>query len=195
MANHLKKITAQATRIRKDQPGLSWTDAIKRAARQLKSAKKVGATLLLEKGESRRTKPKRVIQVSRKKDGTYKGSKQISGTRKYMGSLPQYEDPIAARKIELYWENNSAVYFRSRSPIIKNLVKKFKAGKYSAEKAALLIRHGIESAMKLYNQEHGSKRDKWSDLLSVNDRKLLSLDLAKQLEKELKHNPSEYDDL
>lgn len=195
MANQLKKITTQAKRIRKDHPGIAWTDAIKRAARQLKSAKKVGATLLLEKGESRRTKPKRVIQISRKKDGTFKGSRQISGTRKRMGSLPQYEDPIAAREIELYWENDSTVYFRSRSHIIKNLVKKYKAGKYSAEKAALLFRHGVEIAMKLYNQEHGSKRDKWSDLLSVNDRKLLSLDLAKQLEKELKHNPAEYDDL
>lgn len=191
-ASVLQKITTRAKQIRKKQPGKKWTACIKQAAREIKAGKKVGATLLIEKGESRRTKPKKVIQVARTKKGIFKkGSRIIAG----MGSMPKYEDPIAAREIELFYGDDSKTYFQARAGITRLLVKRWKAGKYEPQKAALLIRRGIETAMRNYNQEHGSRGDKWSELLSVNDRKLLALQLANDLDRDMKHNPKQYDNL
>ena len=77
------KISARAKQIRKKNPKIQWQTAIKKASLELKGTvikpKKVGATLLLNKGETKRTKPKRVYRVNRKKDGTYTGTTKISG--------------------------------------------------------------------------------------------------------------------
>lgn len=191
-ATALKKITTRAKQIRKQHPGKKWQACIKQASREIKASKKVGATLLIEKGETRRTKPKRVIQVARTKKGVFKkGSRVIAG----LGSLPKFEDPIAAREIELFYGDDSKTYFQARKPITVNLVKRWKAGKYDTNKAALMIRRGIEVALKNYNAEHGSRGDKWSELLSVNDRKLLALQLANDFDRDMKHNPKQYDNL
>ena len=52
-----------------------------RAARGKKSKpKKNGSTLYVEKNETKKTKPKRVIKVKRTKTGTFKSFKALSGT-------------------------------------------------------------------------------------------------------------------
>lgn len=72
----LARITAEAKRIRRARPGMKWTNALKEAGKKFRG-KRVGATLLLEKGETRRTKPSRVLVVKRKrtapKKGTFRG--------------------------------------------------------------------------------------------------------------------------
>lgn len=94
--------------------------------------------------------------------------------------ISNYQDPDAAREIELYADNDSKLYFSRKLPILKNLQKKFKAGKYDIDKAAKLWVYYIEDAMQRYNKEFGSRGDKWFELLSPSDRKLLSLEYAKE---------------
>jgi hypothetical protein len=123
--------------------------------------KKVGATLLLEKGETPRTKA-----------GTFKKWKTL-------GEAPSFSDSDMAREISLYADNNSQLYYSRRMPILKNLYKKWKKGNFKVDLAAKLWKYYVEDAMHRYNKDHGSRGDKWHKLLSVADRKLLSHQYAK----------------
>lgn len=49
---------------------------------KLRRMRSVGATLILEKGETPKTKPKRIVQVKRNKQGVFKKFSSISGYRK-----------------------------------------------------------------------------------------------------------------
>lgn len=82
MAKHkaLSKITTRAKLIRKKSPGKKWSACIKQAGADYRAGR-LGATLLVEKGESRRTKPKRVVQIKRTKTGTFKGMQTIGGAK------------------------------------------------------------------------------------------------------------------
>jgi len=66
--------------LRKKNPKLSQPRAVAQAWANLYSKGKVGATLLIEKGESKRTKPKKVVQLTRTKQGQFKGSKTVGAT-------------------------------------------------------------------------------------------------------------------
>lgn len=160
--------------------------------------KKVGATKVIERGENKNAKVTKVLQRVRSKKGTFKGMKKVSGgthkdtkshnvnirvvsgVKKYkkITGVPQYKDPDAAREIELYADSNGQLYYSRRKPILLNLQKKYKAGKYNVELAAKLWLYYINDAMQRYNKEFGSRKDKWSDLLSVSDRKLLAYQYA-----------------
>lgn len=83
----LTKISARAKQIQRKHPGKAWISCIKAASAEYRSGKlgkakparkkprrRVGATLLIERKETRRTKPKRVVRIVRKKNGTFKGS-------------------------------------------------------------------------------------------------------------------------
>lgn len=70
--NALARITKRAKQIHKQSPGKKYTNCVKQAGSEYRAGK-LGATLLLEKGETKRTKPKRVVQVKRSKAGTFKG--------------------------------------------------------------------------------------------------------------------------
>lgn len=146
---------------------------------------------------------KKVFSVTRLSNGRFKkkGIKRISGTGTHkdtkshnvnirvvsgvnktimsgikIGALPKYNDPDAAREIQLYADNDSGLYFSQKKPIILNLQKKYKAGKYDVEKAAILWKYFVEAADKKYQKEFGSRKKGF--LLSVNDRKLLARDYA-----------------
>lgn len=66
---------------------IAMPNAVKKAAAELRAKKrkkpakkrKVGSTLLINKGESARKKPTRVYQVNRTKSGRYKGTKRVAG--------------------------------------------------------------------------------------------------------------------
>lgn len=146
--------------------------SINEKIRKMKN-KKVGATLLLEKGETARTKPKSIKTITRTKAGTFKKWKTI-------GDAPGFSDPVAADEIRTYADNNSQLYYSRRMPILKNLYKKWKKGTYKTDLAAKLWKYYIEDAMQRYQKEFGSRGEKWHQLLSVADRKLLATDYAKQ---------------
>lgn len=136
---------------------------------------KIGAVKIIQKGESKNARVTKVLQQTRTKKGTFKGYKRISG----ITAAPNYSDAAAAREIEIYADSNSALYFSRKLPILKNLQRKFQKGNYKIELAAKLWLYYINDAMQRYNKEFGSRGDKWHELLSVSDRKLLALEYAK----------------
>jgi hypothetical protein len=160
--------------------------AKKKTTRKKTNPKKKGSrvTYIDPKGKKNAT-----YKVKRTKQGTFKKFERIAGLKRGMsiGSVPTYSDPIAAREIELYAINDSELYNRSRLPILKNLKKKLEKGTYKSELAAKLWLPFINKALMKYNKEFGSRGDKWSDLLSVADRKILAMQFARDTERDFKN--------
>lgn len=204
-----KKVVAEAKKLRKKNPKLTQAQAVKQAWAMTYTKKKVGAapkkkaakksssyhkdtkshnvnirvmsgwkkgkTKFVEKGEAI---PKRnAVKVKRTKTGSFKNFVRI-------GNVATYKDPIAAREIALYADNDYMLYKQRKEPIMKNLGKKHKKGQYDIEKAAKLWRYYIDAAMQKYNKEHGSRGDKWFELLDTSDRQLLALEYAKEAKQE-----------
>jgi len=74
-----KKVVAEATKLRKKNPKLTQAEAVKKAWAM---EKKVGAIKIIEKGESKKAKPKATYQQVRTKKGTFKGLKKVGATDK-----------------------------------------------------------------------------------------------------------------
>lgn len=74
---HLQKMTTRAKRLRKEHPRLSWQDALKRAAKDLKKTSRVGAYKVIERGEPKAARPSATYQVDRTKAGTFRGMKKV----------------------------------------------------------------------------------------------------------------------
>ena len=136
---------------------------------------KKGKTKFVEKKE--KAPKKNAIRVKRTKSGSFKNFVRI-------GNVATYKDPIAAREIALYADNDYQLYKQRKEPILKNLGKKHKKGQYDIEKAAKLWRYYIDAAMQKYHKEFGSKGDKWFDLLEPSDRQLLAIDYARETKTE-----------
>jgi len=207
-----KAIVKEASKLRKKNPKLTQAQAVKQAwaisygkkragvgAVKKKAAKKKsasskhkdtkshnvnirvisgwkkGKTKFVEKTEKR---PKRnAVLVQRKKTGTFKNFVRI-------GAMPTYKDPVAAREISLYADNDYQLYNQRKVPILKNLGKKYKKGTFDIDRAADLWRYYIDAAMQKYHKEFGSRGDKWYELLSPSDRQLLALEYAKETKTE-----------
>lgn len=89
----------------------------KRKTAKKKPVRKVGATLLLEKGESRKTKPARVVQVQRTKKGAFKKFATI-------GSATAEVKNILEEKIKnLYIRTLKAKTKREKTKIGKELAE------------------------------------------------------------------------
>jgi hypothetical protein len=95
-----------------------------------------------------------------------------------VGSLPTYKDPIAVREISIYADSDAGLYQSSRQKIEKNLSKKYIKGTFDLGRSEKLWKIYIENALKKYTKEFGSRSDKWTNLLSVADRKLLAQQYA-----------------
>jgi hypothetical protein len=143
---------------------------------------KKGKTAIIEKNEKpiKRLKNVRVSRIAKNsrsaKPGTFRNFKTIGNVK--IANVPTYKDKDAAREIQLYADNDSTLYFQRKLPILKNLQKKYQKGTFDVNKAAKLWQYYVEAAMQKYNKDFGSRGDKWSDLLSVPDRKLLSMEYA-----------------
>ena len=62
-------------------------------------------------------------------------------------------DPIAARELALYAENDSRLYHRHALPIIANLARKMKRGQYDPEKAVKAWGYMADEAARQYCRE------------------------------------------
>lgn len=78
MTTALQKITKRAKQLQRKYPGKKWITLVKDASREYRAGK-LGATLLIEKGESKKTRPRKVVKVTRTKKGTYRALKTVSG--------------------------------------------------------------------------------------------------------------------
>jgi len=67
-----------------------------------------------------------------------------------------FDDESAARELDLYAENESALYGQFKS-IIANLKKKIESGKYDASKAPKLWGYWYDAAAKRYVKEFGGE--------------------------------------
>ena len=102
---------------------------------------------------------------------------QMLGLGKITG-LPTAKDIESMREIELWAKNDSKLYYSQRLPILKNLYKKYKKDMYDVAKATKLYRYFVDSAMRSYHKEFGSKNENWYDLLSTHDRQILAQEFA-----------------
>ena len=119
----------------------------------------------------------KVVRKGKKTSVYYSRIGGIAGT-------PNFKDPDAAREIQLFAENDGDLYRQQRRPILVNLSRKHKKGTYDIAKAAKLWRYFIDSAMKKYQKDFGSRGGKWSDLLSTSDRQLLAEQFAQETKDE-----------
>ena len=161
---------------------LAVIDRIKSILKENKKILKGGYTL--KSGQIREKKvagfKQRKYLGAAKSNGYHKDTKSHNVNIRVVSGIPPYKDADAAREIELYADNDSRLYFSRKLPILKNLQKKYQKGQYDVEKAAKLWLYYINDAMQRYNKEFGSRGSKWSDLLSVADRKLLAIEYAKE---------------
>lgn len=95
----------------------------------------------------------------------------------------KYDDELQAEDVELFAENNSQLYNSRYLPILKNLKKKLDKGTFDLEKSAILWKYYWEDADKRYQKEV-LHRNPNGFVLSVNDRKLLSMKKAKEIKEE-----------
>jgi hypothetical protein len=78
-------------------------------------------------------------------------------TMQEAGRQKQEADTEAAHELVLYAENDGDLYRQSALPIIANLQRKVKSGKYDHELAIKLWRYHADRAAKKYNKEHGGE--------------------------------------
>lgn len=96
---YLQKQAARVRAIRKANPRIEYIAAVKKAAKELKSEKKkpakrapakrkaVGAYKVIERGETRKTRPTKVVRTVRTASGTFKGTRAVSGAVSGMGTV------------------------------------------------------------------------------------------------------------
>lgn len=82
-----------------------------------------------------------------------------------------------ARELELYCENTSELYRSRTVPILQNLSKKYKAGKYDHEKAKKLWQYLAEDGAKRYCVEFANGKE-WHKVFSVEARKEAASSMA-----------------
>lgn len=76
---NFKKAVTEAQKLRKKNPKMTQAQALKAA---FAANKKVGAIKIVEKGETKKTKPKATYQQIRTKAGTFKGLKKVGAVKK-----------------------------------------------------------------------------------------------------------------
>lgn len=87
-------------------------------------------------------------------------------------------DMDAARELELYTENTSAIYHNHTMPVVENLKKKYKNGQYDKEKAIKVWEYVADAAAKMYHKEFGCISCPWYVLF----KKSVRHEVAKALE-------------
>ena len=83
-----------------------------------------------------------------------------------------------AQELVLHADNDSHLYKSSHTPIVKNLEKKFKSGKYDHEKAKTLWKYHADRAADSYAKEHGSPGQKGHHLFSPTHRREAAKEFA-----------------
>lgn len=111
----------RAAQIRRKNKRLTVQQSVKKAAaeaRAKKKGKRVGSTLLVNKGESTRKKPTRVYQVNRTKKGLFKSTTRISGIGSAMSAL---RGALAEKIGELEVRRFKATTMRDKKKIGKEI--------------------------------------------------------------------------
>lgn len=92
-------------------------------------------------------------------------------------------DKDAARELELYIENDRAMY-NMYNHICENMVNKQAREQYDSSKAVKAFMYLVEAGAKSYTAEHGSAGDKWNKLFNKETREVVAKNLRDSFEDE-----------
>jgi len=137
-------------------------------------SKEEGAKAYASKGTS--NNPKSTIEEPKENKPSEKAvpeKEQFQGNDHYE---KQYNDPIAMDELELSVENDGDLYRQQFQPIIKNLQRKIKSGKYNHELAPKLWMYYVDNGAKKYAKENGISD--WHQVFTKKDRMVLAKKLA-----------------
>lgn len=87
-------------------------------------------------------------------------------------------DETAARELQLFIENDAELYRQQFTPILLNLLRKMKAGKYNHALAPRLWLYLVDNGAHKYTREFGSEDALMPDLFNLNTRRLVAQRLA-----------------
>lgn len=90
---------------------------------------------------------------------------------------PVDPDQHAIRELKLYVENDGVLYQQQTVPIMKNLLKKIRAGNFDVAKAAKAYGYLVEAGAKKYQREMGDGRS-WAVAWPVAVRRVVAQELA-----------------
>lgn len=90
----------------------------------------------------------------------------------------RFNDEIAAKEIELYLENDEDLYRQQFLPIIENIKRKMKSGRYDHSLAPKLWMYFVDNGVKKYIKEFGSPGNRIDTILTKKDRMTLAQKLA-----------------
>lgn len=94
-------------------------------------------------------------------------------------------DEHAATELELYIDKDSGLYRQQTQPIIANLLRKIKAGKYDSVKAVKLWEYLMDSGAKKYAKEFASPNE-WNTIFTKATRRAVAERFAAQFEMNVK---------
>ena len=101
-------------------------------------------------------------------------------------SVTEEADDDAARELELYAENDEALYRQSYVPIAKNLSKKFKKGVYDSELAKKLWKYHADRAAQKYGMDHAGGSKEGLRMFSPDTRRAFARSLEDYWHDEMK---------
>lgn len=124
-STRLKKVQAESKKIRKAHPKLTHIEALKKAwalmpkakatpsktkpvakktvKRKTATKKKVGATMFVERGESKTKRPTKVVQVKRTAKGKFESFKTVGAITNVLPKLNSLVKEIAAEEKSILW--------------------------------------------------------------------------------------------
>lgn len=102
------------------------------------AAKKVGSTLLIEKGESTRKKPTRIVQINRTKTGTFKKFRSVSG----VGAINGVND---VKKLKQLASQSKSPLFKKVASILA--AEKTNGGYDTLESVFMDVSRGLQSGI------------------------------------------------
>ena len=175
-----KKVVAEASKLRKKNPKLTQAQAVKQAwaiqySKEGKSKpKKVAAIKIIEKGESKKAKPKATYQQVRTKKGTYKGLKKVSGNDETEKIIKKAHESITRIK----GKNYSPTSYEIQKWIDENINLKKKLGAASSKVKA---RKGKSTEMHTDTKSHNVNIRVVSGLGNIKSETLQEIEDVKNL--------------
>lgn len=140
-------------------------------AKKRKAARKVGATLLMEKKESRNTKPKKVVRIFRNKKGEFKGSKSI-------GAIPGFVNQSSVTQLVNFIKTNPKFYLSNRRPLLMDLQRRHQAGRLNFETAYNNFLSLVSKSQSAFSKANPKFRPRIE--LSAEDKRLTAMKLARE---------------
>lgn len=102
-------------------------------------------------------------------------------------------DQDAARDLELTIENDGDLYRQQFQPIVKNLMRKRRAGTYRHDLAVKLFGYLVEAGAKKYAANYGDDGKPWHAMFNVPTRHAVAASMTRSFEREAELG--NYDDL